>query len=362
MVVGPTGVGKSTLLNSLMCPEKYTTEYEDCIFQTDNSLASVTKNITGFTAPWLGDTESSVIPLVKVFDTPGLGDSDSSSDADTLEAIVDIINNNSVNAFLLVFKATDRFSSHIQKQLRTLEYILGSQLWDHVITVLTFWGFGTDDIEGRIRNCIKEKKEKFDGDIGKTKDHCGNLDFENEKVEEWAAGYERYLGVTQRIPHSFPHPKFDYDNTEERTQFFANAMKIYNNANNMSAIRCDESCQRRLEIARRSEERTPFILGRDQQLDAGDDIVLRCHLYLGLGNSTEKVIKWWHNSSKLNGGEIKKRNIVVEDEILLDVTKESRLIIANATFDDAGNYSCSTTEDRIVKKSPDVHVRVLIRE
>ena len=349
-------------LNSLMCPAKYTTEYEDCIFQTDNSLASVTKNITGITAPWLGDTNSSVIPLVKVFDTPGLGDSDSSSDADTLEAIVDVINNISVNAFLLVFKAMDRFSNHIQKQLRTLEYILGSQLWDHAITVLTFWGFGTDDIDDRVRNCIKERKEKFDSDIEKTKDHCENFDFENEKVEEMSDGYKKYLGVTKTIPHSFPHPVFDYNEEKERKAFFANAMKIYNNAKNMSAISCDESCQRRLEIALKSEERTPFILGRDQQLDAGDDIFLRCHLYLGLGNSTEKLIKWWHNSTRITDGEIKKRNILVEDEILLDVIKESRLIIANATFDDAGDYSCSTTEDRIVKKSPDVPVRVLIRE
>ena len=28
-----------------MCPSKYTNEYEDCFFKTDNSLASVTKNI-----------------------------------------------------------------------------------------------------------------------------------------------------------------------------------------------------------------------------------------------------------------------------------------------------------------------------
>ena len=362
MVVGPTGVGKSTLLNSLMCPEKYTTEYEDCIFQTDNSLASVTKNITGITAPWLGDTQSSVIPLVKVFDTPGLGDSDSSSDADTLEAIVDIINNNSVNAFLLVFKATDRFSSHIQKQLKTLEYILGSQLWDHVIIVLTFWGFGPQDIDRRVRNCIKESKEKFDGDIGLAKDHCEHFDFEKEEVEDWADSYEKYLGVTQRIPHAVPHPVFDYNNPDERKAFFANAMEIYNNANNMTALRCDVNCQKRLEIALKSEERTPFILGRDQQLDAGEEIFLACHLYLGLGNSTEKLIKWWHNSSRLTDREIKVRNILVEDEILLDVTKESRLVIANATFDAAGNYKCSTTEDRSVKKSPDVHVRVLIRE
>ena len=28
-----------------MCPAKYTNEDEDCFFKTDNSLASVTKNI-----------------------------------------------------------------------------------------------------------------------------------------------------------------------------------------------------------------------------------------------------------------------------------------------------------------------------
>ena len=159
MVTGPTGVGKSSLLNALLCPAKLTIDNEDCHFKTDNSFASVTKSVQQFRGPWLGDMQASE---VEVFDTPGLGDTDTSNDAATLQLIVDVINNNSVNAILLVFKATDRFSNHIQKQLRTLEYILGSQLWDHVITVLTFWGFGTDDITERIRNCIKEKKETFD--------------------------------------------------------------------------------------------------------------------------------------------------------------------------------------------------------
>ena len=362
MVVGPTGVGKSTLLNSLMCPAKYTNEYEDCFFKTDNSLASVTKNINQITGPWLRDTEApGGGSVVKVFDTPGLGDSDSSSDAATLEAIVDVINNDSVNALLLVFKATDRFSSPIQKQLRTLEYILGPQLWDHVITVLTFWGFGTDDKDERIDNCIKERKKNFET-IELAKNHCKHFDFEMEKIEEFAAGYRKYLGVTQTIPSSFPHPKFDYNNTNERKEFFDNAMTIYNNARNMSAIHCDENCQNRLEIALKSEERTPFILGRDQKVDAGEEIFLACHLYLGLGNSTEKEIRWWHNSSLLNDRKIKERNIMVEDEILLDVIKESRLVIANATFDNAGDYKCSNEEDRIVKKSFEVRVKVLTRK
>ena len=76
MVVGPTGVGKSSLLNSLLCPAKWTTEFEDCHFRTDNSVGSVTKNIQQIIGPWLGDTGASVNSLVKVFDTPGLGDSD----------------------------------------------------------------------------------------------------------------------------------------------------------------------------------------------------------------------------------------------------------------------------------------------
>ena len=362
MAVGPTGVGKSTLLNSLLCPAKYTADYEDCYFQTDNSLASVTKNVTGIIAPWLGDTEAPVeveSPLVKVYDTPGLGDSDGSSDAETLEAIVEVINSDEVEAILLVFKATDRFSSSIQRQLRTLEYILGSQLWDHVITVLTFWGFGAADINQRVRNCIKERKEQFGGDIEQTKNHCEHFDFENETVEEWSDSFEKYLGVTQRIPHTFSHPVFDYNNQEEKKAFFENAMKIYNNANNMSALHCDENCQKRLEIALKNKDRTPFILAREvEQFEAGEEILLSCHLYLGLGNSTEREIRWWHNSSLLSVGDVK-----IEEEILFDVTKESRLIIPNATFDSAGNYECSTsTEDNDLKKSLEVHVKVLTRE
>ena len=110
MVVGPTGVGKSTLLNSLLCPAKWTTEYEDCHFQTADTVGSVTKEIKYHVGPWLGDTEASVNSLVKVFDTPGLGDSDGLGDTDTLKGIIDVINSESVKCILLLFKATDRFS------------------------------------------------------------------------------------------------------------------------------------------------------------------------------------------------------------------------------------------------------------
>ena len=51
MVVGPTGVGKSSLLNSLLCPAKYTQDYEDCHFRTEFGQISVTKKIAKVTSP-----------------------------------------------------------------------------------------------------------------------------------------------------------------------------------------------------------------------------------------------------------------------------------------------------------------------
>ena len=109
MVVGPTGVGKSSLLNSLLCPAKWTTEFEDCHFRTEDSVGSVTKEIKQRVGPWLGEIEASVNSLVKVFDTPGLGDSDGLGDTDTLKAMIDVINSEPVQSILLVIKATDRF-------------------------------------------------------------------------------------------------------------------------------------------------------------------------------------------------------------------------------------------------------------
>ena len=186
---------------------------------------------------------------------------------------------------------------------------------------------------------------------------------ENEKAEQLREGYEEFLNVTKKIPHAFPHPVFDYEDEDEKTIFFSNAMTIYNNAKTMSPLHCDAQCQRRLEIALQSAEGTPFVLGRQlQRFDAGKEIYIACHLYLGLGNSTAKEIKWWHNSSTLNTGDNPERNILVQEKILLDVIKESQLTIPNATFDDAGTYGCFITEDRKTAKSPEVTVKVLPRK
>ena len=260
---------------------------------------------------------------------------------------------------------TGSISQNIQKQLRTLEYILGPQLWDHVITVFTFWGFSTHDVNERVKTCIKERKGQFGDNVKLTRVHCEQFDFKNEKVEEMTEGFKKYLGVTKRFPYAFPHPIFNYDVENERRIFFENAMKIYNNAKTMSPLHCDEQCQSRLDNALKRRAGAPYILGRQWRVvDAGEDIFLPCHLYLGLGASiaTKKEISWWHNSSLLKGRDIQQRNIQVQDEILLDVIKQSLLIIPNATFYDAGTYKCSTIDKRRAVKSLDVTVKVLPRK
>ena len=76
-------------------------------------------------------------------------------------------------------------SQHIQKQLRTLEYILGPQLWDHVITVFTFWGFTTRDIQERVKTCIKEKKVSLGETFQGQRISVNNLTSKMKRWKKW---------------------------------------------------------------------------------------------------------------------------------------------------------------------------------
>ena len=228
-----------------------------------------------------------------------------------------------------------------------------------MITTFTYWGFSSEDLKQRMTNCIKENKPLFNDNISETRNHCEKIDFEEDKANEWAAGYKEFLGINKSIPYAFPHPVFDYKDTNQKKKFFENALKIYNESSKMNAIECDELCQKRLEIALKNEERIPAIIGKDvQYFDAGEKLQLRCHLYLGLSTSTEYELIWLHNSTII----VENDDITIEDNILSDVTKESTLTLQAPTFSDSGKYSCSTQESANPRTSLDVEIKILKRK
>ena len=89
MAVGPTGTGKSSLLNALLCPAFRTNTFDDCHFKTGTGPNSVTRQVEWWEGPWLNNTGQHTATVV-AYDTPGLGDSHG-DDYETLQAIAETI-------------------------------------------------------------------------------------------------------------------------------------------------------------------------------------------------------------------------------------------------------------------------------
>ena len=55
MAIGPTGTGKSSLLNALLCPKFRFEHFGDCHFRTGYGLQTVNAEIEWRKGKWLGD-------------------------------------------------------------------------------------------------------------------------------------------------------------------------------------------------------------------------------------------------------------------------------------------------------------------
>ena len=90
LVVGPAGVGKSTLLNTI---------YGEEVFKIDYS----TRRLIQATGTWLGRGD---LPI-KLIDTPGMGDPDLPLDV-LYEGIDDMLHGESINQVMVVFDARNK--------------------------------------------------------------------------------------------------------------------------------------------------------------------------------------------------------------------------------------------------------------
>ena len=228
MAIGPTGTGKSSLLNSLLCPKFRFENFEDCHFRTGSGLASVTSEIEWRKGKWLGDEGNNDITLV-AYDTPGLGDTDG-RDPETLKGIaeeVEAMQNGPINVFLFAVKGSERFNQGIQKQLRTLEYIFGEGIWNHFIITVTFYGFSDVNIRKRKRKCgIEYNAENENSTRDEWKQFCDEKDIEADKLQEWQQTLSDFVGIDDlKIPGVFVDSHLEWNNPYEVEMFF-NQSKI----------------------------------------------------------------------------------------------------------------------------------------
>ena len=93
--------------------------------------------------------------LFKIVDTPGFDDSDGSEN-ELIEEMMGILNDELgyTNIIVLALDGnTPRFTSGLQKMLRTVSAIFGQVWWDYMMIGVTKWKYSQDAIDEREENC-----------------------------------------------------------------------------------------------------------------------------------------------------------------------------------------------------------------
>ena len=341
MTIGPTGVGKSSLLNALLCPKFLYYEEEDCHFVTGSGTNSVTKNINWVAGKWLGEEGDGDVNLV-AYDTPGLGDT-YGKDPQTLKAIAETIEaseRGNFNALLLVFKAQHRFNQSIQKQLRILEYIYGPNIWKSFVLAFTFYGFSDDKMNTRQRNCRKEKKSEYPNKTER-KRFCEEFDYEKDILGKWQQALKDFHGDTNlTIPGVFVDSHLNWDNEQETNMFFNQTETLFQAITSRSYVSCDSSCLERMKLSVRAESLAPEILHDENvEIEQGSTLNLECNLFYGFENSLSQKsqLNWLHNGSTIQN---LPPDIKVERVDRTGTVKKAWLTKPNATMTDSGSYRC----------------------
>jgi GTPase SAR1 family protein len=339
MVIGPTGAGKSSLLNALLCPRFRYDNYKDCHFETGSGTASITSKVEWRKGRWLGTETNENIPLV-AYDTPGLGDTNGNDQA-TLRSIAETVEaqeNGPFNAFFLVVRGEDRFRAGYQKHLRILEYIYGPDIWYNFILTFTWYGFTNGDIYDRKDQCMNENSIKYPDNF---RQFCENFDNEEKILKEWQKSLRDFHGINDlNIPGVFVHSHTKWHNDYEVQMFNDQSEILLQEIRNRPGITCNSECIERMEISVRNSEKRPKILGMKHEFEDFGQILLLCNKYHGFDAAIDHSaqLNWIHNGMTIqNDPDL---NIFVSRSNLHDITMVTNLTITDIDPSVGGTYEC----------------------
>ena len=119
LVIGPTGSGKSTLINALM---------GKAVAIVGQGATSVTSEVKEYEGKYEG-------VKIRVYDTVGFSDSKGKSDKNIVR---DIAKANKFDLILICLRMDSRSDDKVKKMFTVLSSLLNKEMWERTVVVLTF--------------------------------------------------------------------------------------------------------------------------------------------------------------------------------------------------------------------------------
>ena len=145
LVIGPTGHGKSTLINALM---------GETVAEVSHGATSVTRQVTKYAGAYKGIK-------IRVYDTVGFNDTEGKSNQSIIKEIADA---NKFDLVLICVKMDCRASDDVSNMFTILGKMLNEKMWKRSVIVLTFYNFflqldtveDSEDVQKVVQDEIKK--------------------------------------------------------------------------------------------------------------------------------------------------------------------------------------------------------------